>query len=166
MSGDSIVIEERLATRNLAALLTAGFVAGTIRRGRRLRQRRGEGFARALSVLLVVYAVVYSVLMALVSCIVVRVVEAENGRRLEILYGPNGLVRQIFDADEIIAARETTAPVVRMGGFGYRGSLKFLRRAALITRRGDALVVELTGDRRFVVTVDEAQAFATALRPE
>ncbi|HUX04900.1 MAG TPA: hypothetical protein VMV53_08380 [Acidimicrobiales bacterium] len=166
MPGESIVIEERLATRNLAVILTAGFVAGTVRRGKRLRQRRGEGFARALSALLVVYTVVFAALMALISCIVVRVVEAPNGRRLEILYGPNGLVRQSFESDEIVAAHETTAPIVRMGGFGYRGSLKVLRRAALITRRGDALAVELTGDRRFVVTVDEAQAFATALRPQ
>jgi len=165
MTADSIVIEERIATRNLAALLAVGFVMGTMRNARRLRARHPDRSVTLLGALFVLSSFVFAALMALVSCVVVRVVETPSGRRLEILYGPNGLVRQSFEADEIVSVYETKAPIVRMGGLGYRGSLRLFRRAALITRRGDALGVELVGDRRFVVTVDEADAFVAALRP-
>ena len=37
-----------------------------------------------------------------------------------------------------------------------------IKYAALATRRGDALVLSLSGGRRFAVTVDEPEAFASA----
>jgi hypothetical protein len=51
----------------------------------------------------------------------------------------------------------------RRGGWGYRGSMTFFKRAAWILRRGDGIQVGLTGGRRFVVTVDDAAAGAAAL---
>jgi hypothetical protein len=52
---------------------------------------------------------------------------------------------------------------MQMGGWGYRGSLKLLRQAAVVTRGGDALDVRLTGKRRFIVTVDSPEDFIHAL---
>ncbi len=49
------------------------------------------------------------------------------------------------------------------GGWGYRGSLRVARRAAWIVRGGDALVLHLTGGRRFLVTVDDAAAAAAVV---
>ena len=75
------------------------------------------------------------------------------------------MVRQVFAADQIVSANARTLSAMQMGGWGYRGSLKILHRAAVVTRRGDALELQLTGERRFVVTVDEPAAFAAALSP-
>ncbi len=53
---------------------------------------------------------------------------------------------------------------VRYGGWGYRGSLRVLKKAAVILRRGDGVIFALTGDRRFVVTVDEAESLARTVQ--
>jgi hypothetical protein len=52
---------------------------------------------------------------------------------------------------------------VRYGGWGYRGSLRLLRKAAVIVRRGDGVIFALTGNRRFIVTVDDAGSLAEAV---
>lgn len=49
---------------------------------------------------------------------------------------------------------------VRYGGWGYRGSLRLLKKAAVILRRGEGVIFALTRDRRFVVTVDDAESLA------
>jgi hypothetical protein len=49
---------------------------------------------------------------------------------------------------------------VRYGGWGYRGSLRLLKRAAVILRRGPGVIFALTGNRRFIVTVDDAESLA------
>jgi hypothetical protein len=51
----------------------------------------------------------------------------------------------------------------RVGGWGYRGSLLLFRRAAWVVRAGPGLRVDLTGGRRFWVTVDDAPAAAAVL---
>jgi hypothetical protein len=94
---------------------------------------------------------------------VVRVVEAPRGRALEVLYGPRGIVRQFFGPDQLVAAHTGHFSYLQMGGWGYRGSLKLIRRAALATRRGDALDVDLSGKRRFIVTVENPASFVAAL---
>ena len=42
------------------------------------------------------------------------------------------------------------------GGWGYRGSLRLMRRAAVVLRRGEGLVLTLEGDRKFAVTISDA----------
>jgi hypothetical protein len=101
--------------------------------------------------------------IALFLRIVVRVVQNEAGRSLVIEYGPGGYVRQVFEPFEIESAQVRQLSFAQMGGFGYRGSLRLLRRAALSTRRGDALELMLTRGRRFFVTVDEPADFVSAL---
>lgn len=96
--------------------------------------------------------------------VIVRVVETPEGRALEVLYGPGGFVRQTFEPGEVEEAYARDFSFAQMGGWGYRGSLRLLRQAALVTRRGEALELILRGKRRFIVTVDEPQEFVTALQ--
>jgi hypothetical protein len=49
---------------------------------------------------------------------------------------------------------------VRYGGWGYRGSLRLLKKAAVVLRRGPAVIFALSGDRRYIVTVDDAESLA------
>ena len=169
-NGDSvpsapIVIEERLRTQAITAVLSLVVVVYAVvfvtlhhvgRRGHVSTWGWGVGGAA--------FALLFAA--ALLSTVVVaRVVEAPDGRALEILYGPWGLARQVFAAGEIESATARRLELGQIGGWGYRGSLRFLKRAAVVTRRGAALEVHLTGGRVFVVTVDEPADFATALRP-
>ncbi len=95
--------------------------------------------------------------------VVVRVVQVESGRSLLVAYGPGGHIRQVFEPSEIESAEVRRLSFTQMGGFGYRGSLRLLRRAALSTRRGDALELHLTRGRKFFVTVDDPADFVSAL---
>jgi hypothetical protein len=95
--------------------------------------------------------------------VVVRVIQMESGRALLVAYGPGGHLRQVFEPSEIESAQVRELSFTQMGGFGYRGSLRLLRRAALSTRRGDALELHLTRGRKFFVTVDDPADFVSAL---
>lgn len=67
---------------------------------------------------------------------------------------------------EIEAARAVDCKPLHWGyasGWGYRGSLRLLGKAAWVLRGGDALELDLTGDRRFLVTVDDADEAAAVL---
>ncbi len=156
-----IVIEERLSTGGIVGLLIGAAALEACRCWR--SRRRGARRWRCARVARLVSVAVVGTLACMAMRIVVRVVDEANGRSLEILYGPGGLVTMRFAPGEIVTASVATAPVLRMGGFGYRGSLRLFRRAALITRPGEALEIELVGGRRFSVTVDDAASFAAAL---
>ena len=57
---------------------------------------------------------------------------------------------------------------MKWGGWGYRGSLRFAGRAAMVTRRGPGLRLDLDGDRQFAVTINDPTTPArllNALRP-
>lgn len=63
--------------------------------------------------------------------------------------------------------REVAAIDVRpaqYGGWGYRGSLRLLDKAAVNLRSGPGLRLELTGGKVFVVTVDDAEQGERSLR--
>ena len=163
MAVNPIVIEERLATKELTGLLSLGALGVLVRRRHERHGRLGQFLNRCHRVSRAVVLPTIALVAWLASCVVVRVVDTSEGRNLDVLYGPNGIVVQTFKAHEILGASVVQAPMWRMGGLGYRGSLKLFKRAALITRRGDALAVELTRGRRFIVTVDEPQSFVDAL---
>jgi hypothetical protein len=157
-----IVIEERLRTRGLSLALAVVWVVVAV----------VEALLLSLSSSNTPWIVIVVVAMALVVLalvcagslkVIVRVIEVPAGRTLEVLYGPGPIVRQQFSADEIEGASAHHLNFTQMGGWGYRGSLRFFKYAALSTRRGDALMVNLSGARRFVVTVDEPESFAEAL---
>jgi hypothetical protein len=90
-------------------------------------------------------------------------VETPTGRALEVIYGLGGLIRQVFGPERLVSASARNYSMMQMGGWGYRGSLKLLHRAAVVTRRGDALDLRLAGNRRFIVTVDSPGDFVRAL---
>jgi hypothetical protein len=105
-----------------------------------------------------------SVVLFLFWRVIVRVVETPEGRALEVLYGPGGFVRQTFEHAELQEAYARDFSFAQMGGWGYRGSLRLFRQAALVTRRGEALELILRGKRRFIVTVNEPDEFVEALQ--
>lgn len=117
------------------------------------------GLVLELAALVILVSVVL-----LFTRVVVRVVQGELGRSLEIVYGPGGLVRQVFEPAEVQGAYSRHLSFAEMGGWGYRGSLRLIRRAALVTRRGDALELELSRRRHFIVTVDDPGDFVSALK--
>jgi hypothetical protein len=120
--------------------------------------------AVAVAIDVVVFAALVFVVLIFLR-VIVRVVQMGDGRALEVVYGPGGFVRQVFEPQEVEAAYARHLSFAEMGGWGYRGSLRLLRQAALVTRRGDALEVQLTHKRRFIVTVDEPADFVSALTP-
>jgi hypothetical protein len=52
---------------------------------------------------------------------------------------------------------------LRYGGWGYRGSLRLFRRAAVNLRRGPGLRFALRDGRAFVVTVDDPEPAAALI---
>jgi hypothetical protein len=118
--------------------------------------------ALALAVVVLVFVLI-AVFFLISLRVDVRVVQGPRGRSLNILYGPGGLVRQRFSTDEILAATCELVSPIKSGGWGYRGSLRFSKRAALVTRSGEALALALKGGGTFQVTVDEPEAFVQAL---
>ncbi|MGC2175340.1 MAG: hypothetical protein WA614_07745 [Acidimicrobiales bacterium] len=157
-----IVIEERLASMGVAlaigGVLVAFLFISTL------------FFSTSSSTPVVAIAIETVVVLAMAFVVflfwqvIVRVVETPEGRALEILYGPGGFVRQTFGPDDLEEAYARDFSFAQMGGWGYRGSLRLLRQAALVTRRGEALELILRGKRRFIVTVNEPAEFVAALQ--
>lgn len=88
----------------------------------------------------------------------VRVSVDDRGLRIE--YGVLGRPVTRIPLDMIVEARCVDLKPAQWGGWGYRGSRRLLRRAAVVIRAGDALVVELEGGVQLAVTVDGACAGA------
>jgi hypothetical protein len=75
-----------------------------------------------------------------------------------VRYGHGGWVRQRIDMERVGSASVTQLGAFSPYGWGYRGSLKLLKRAAVVVRAGTGLRLDLRDGRRFVVTVDDAQS--------
>jgi hypothetical protein len=93
------------------------------------------------------------IVLELFSKVHVRVDAGE----LSIRYGHLGWIRQRIAVERIEAARGCRLETIEHGGFGYRGSLRFSGRAALIVRAGPGLGLELTGGKRLSISVDDAE---------
>lgn len=72
-----------------------------------------------------------------------------------------GWPRKHIPLDEVTSARVVTVNPAYYGGYGYRVGPS--GRAGVITRRGPGLEVERTGNRRFVVTIDDPETAAAVL---
>lgn len=158
-----IVIEQRLRTKGLVLLLAMVTAVYTVVA---IVLTAGTTHYSPSALTIVVELIAFVCLLAATFFflrITVRVVATPEGRALEVVYGPGGLVRQVFGPDRLVGANARTFSFMQMGGWGYRGSLKVFRRAALATRRGEALEVTLRGKRRFIVTVDDPGDFVSAL---
>jgi hypothetical protein len=102
--------------------------------------------------------------LVMMSFMSVAVAVGERG--VHVRAGALRWPRMHFSLDEIEAARCVDWHPTKEGlvsGWGYRGSLRLMRRAGWVLRGGPALELDLTGDRRFVVTVDGADEAAAVL---
>lgn len=73
-----------------------------------------------------------------------------------------GLPRRHLPVDEIVDATvDTVSPLRDFGGYGWRTSTD--GRTGVVIRAGETLEVRSTGERRFVVTVDDAGTAAALL---
>ncbi|HEY9556104.1 MAG TPA: DUF1648 domain-containing protein [Acidimicrobiales bacterium] len=91
--------------------------------------------------------------LSLFSSVEVRV----DGVGVHVRSGAVPGVRVELPLAEIVAARTIDLNPMGWGGWGYRGSLRLFRRAAWVLRAGPSLELELSGGRRFAVTVDGAE---------
>lgn len=91
----------------------------------------------------------------------IRVRADEHG--LHIRYGLLSPYRTNIAMREIESAAAIEVRPMEWGGWGYRGSLKLLRQAAVVLRAGPGLRLDLDGDRTFVVTVDRPETAAALL---
>ncbi len=156
----NVLYEQRLRTGGLRAVLglvTVIVIGAMVSVGR-------SGTHSSLAALVEIFVPLLLLSsVAMVWRIDVRVVTDQGGPGLAIAYG-FGLIRQRFLSSDIVSVQAKNLSFVEMGGWGYRGSLKVLKYAALATRRGEALELTLSGNRRFVVTVDGPEHFVDALR--
>jgi hypothetical protein len=156
----AIVIEQRLASIGVA--LAIGVIMVVFLFASSLFFTTSSSTPTIAIVIEIIVVASLSFVLFLFWRVVVRVVETPEGRALEVLYGPGGFVRQIFEHYELEEAYARDFSFAQMGGWGYRGSLRLLRQAALVTRRGEALELILRGKRRFIVTVNEPEEFVEA----
>lgn len=87
-------------------------------------------------------------------------------RGLHLRTAPVAFYRKTIPLEQIEAVRvidHRTAGLGIAAGWGYRGSLRLFRRAAWVVRSGPALELDLRGQRRFTVTVDDADGALAAL---
>jgi uncharacterized membrane protein len=85
----------------------------------------------------------------------IRVTVDRNGVR--IAYGLLGWPVQRIALAEIQQASMLQVKPMEWGGWGYRGSMKLMRRAAIVLRAGEGIRLELAGQRTLVITVDDAE---------
>jgi len=162
MASPNVLYEERLNSRRITRLLaTAGvavflatmfsFIAG------KKVPTPMIAFIECTDVILIGTA------CAIFSRLLVQVQQSDGVISLVLNYGPGGKIRQTIPSRDIISAKVGNYSFMQLGGYGYRGSLRLLRRAALATRSGAALDLNLVGGRRFQVTVDHPEKFIEAL---
>jgi hypothetical protein len=97
--------------------------------------------------------------LAMLPFIGITVTVEPQGLRVRYLGG----VKQLIPLERIESVDATNIVPARWGGWGYRGSLRVLKVAAVVLRKGDGLVLNLRGGKRFAVTVDHAVDGANAL---
>lgn len=75
---------------------------------------------------------------------------------VHIAYGPFSVPRQTIPLRDVVSAEAIDVRPMAYGGWGYRGSLRFLGKAALVLRAGVGIKLSLESAKTFVVTVDDA----------
>jgi hypothetical protein len=79
---------------------------------------------------------------------------------MRIAFGPLGFPRMKVAVDRIAHAEKMAVQPMANGGWGYRGSLTALGRAAVVIRGGEGLRLALRDNKTLVVTVDDAETGA------
>jgi hypothetical protein len=103
-----------------------------------------------------------SVVMATFSRLQVRA----DRQGLMVRYGFLRWPSTRVSIDRIETASVVDVRPKQWGGWGYRGSLKLMRRAAVVHRAGPGLRLDLSDGRVFVVTIDHPEQPAALLNAE
>tara|TARA_B100000686_G_C16587995_1_gene861743 strand:+ start:580 stop:987 length:408 start_codon:yes stop_codon:yes gene_type:complete len=77
-----------------------------------------------------------------------------NSEEVVVIYGLGKWPRLSIPLEEIVNAGVVKLKFRDVGGYGYRGSLRFFKRAWITLRFGDHLYLELTRGRRLYISVD------------
>ncbi len=85
---------------------------------------------------------------------------------LEVRYGVFPRPRTHVATSRIARASRITVRPREWGGWGYRGSLRVLRRAAVVLRSGPGIQLELRDGTVFAVTIDEPDDGVALLNAE
>lgn len=91
----------------------------------------------------------------------VRVTVDHNG--VDIRCGHLGLLRRRVALRDVDHAEVFDLVPLAHGGWGYRGSLRLMKRAAIVVRGGSALRLALRDGKQLSVTVDDAASGASLI---
>lgn len=106
------------------------------------------------------------IVSVLPAALLARIEVFADRRGLTVTYGPWGWPRTHIPLDRIESVEAIDLKPAEWGGWGYRGSLKLLRQAAVVLRAGPGLRVDLVDGRRFAVTIDDPGTAAAVLARE
>jgi hypothetical protein len=101
--------------------------------------------------------------LAIVTSFLAWITVRADDRGLGIAYGPLGWPRQRIALDRIEQATPIDVRPSQWGGWGYRGSLRFFRQAAVVLKAGPGIRLDLKGGKVFVVTTPDAETAAALL---
>ena len=79
---------------------------------------------------------------------------------LTVRYGFLGWPRTSVPLHRIATARAIEIRPTEWGGWGYRGNLALMNRAAVVLRAGPGLRLDLHDGKVFVVTIDNPETIA------
>lgn len=103
------------------------------------------------------------ILVALVMTCLASIRVRADQAGLHISYGLAGWPRQTIKAADISLASAIDIRPIEWGGWGYRGSLRVFRRAAIVLRKGEGIRLDLRNNKVFVVTISDAETGAAVL---
>lgn len=95
-----------------------------------------------------------------------RIEVVADARGLTVVYGPFGRPRTRVPVDRIDTAAAIDLTPSEWGGWGYRGSLRVFRQAAVVLRAGPAIRLDMHDGRRFAVTIDDPETAAAVINRE
>lgn len=140
---------------------------------RSLRNRwlLGLGFAIIASAFPMGVAVhwVTGLILVLVGCLTLAFsgIQARVDRTgLQVSFGCLPWPKKSIPIDQIVSASAIDVHPMEWGGWGYRGSLALVKKAAIVLRAGPGLRLDLLNGRTFVVTIDDPQTPAALLSAE
>lgn len=102
--------------------------------------------------------------VAMISFATLRVRADQHG--LHIRYGILPWPRTSVDVADIETASVIDVRPMEWGGWGYRGSLKLMKQAAVVHRAGPGIRLDLVDGKVFVVTVDNPEQPVALLNAE
>jgi len=101
---------------------------------------------------------------AALSLATIGVTAGPTGVRVK--YGVLPWPATTIDIDDIASASVVDVRPKDWGGWGYRGTLKMMGKAAVVLQAGPGLRLDLNDGRTFVVTIDNPETPAAVLNTE